>query len=401
MNLPITVFCQYNPLSASTSGGIGTLIRSYIASAPEDFHFSIVGVSDDANAMPALSWKHLQIGARTVPFLPLFIEDGRKRSVPLSLRFTNSLFHHRHLLKCEGHVLHFHRPEPAIPLLSQNQPKFVFIHNTVGELRATRAEQVKGVLAAGANRWIEDAVLTRVDRVWAVREAIAQNYRLRFPALADKFEFTPTWVDTDKFKPLSSETRETLRKELALKNGWLPSDQILMFLGRLEAQKDPLLAIEVLKVLKTSRNNVRLCMIGEGSLRPQIEEAIRSNGLLDSVAILGNLEHHKVVTFLGLGDALLLTSRYEGMPVAVLESLASGVPVIATDVGEVNHILNRGGGELVNSFDASVLAIAVSKVWDERPSIYECLHAVKPFMASCVLAKIYDAHYQFKRPYNR
>jgi glycosyltransferase involved in cell wall biosynthesis len=110
---------------------------------------------------------------------------------------------------------------------------------------------------------------------------------------------------------------------------------ILGFVGRLEAQKDPLAAVAVMKALAAT--DIELVVIGNGDLRAQAEAAAREASA--KVRFLGAREAKPLFSAF---DALLCTSRYEGMPVAFLESLNAGVPIISYPVGGTDELIEEG-----------------------------------------------------------
>lgn len=125
------------------------------------------------------------------------------------------------------------------------------------------------------------------------------------------------------------------RAEARARLGLDPDAFILGFVGRLEAQKDPLAAIAVMLDLRDEP--VELAVIGDGGLRGEAEAAAVAAGA--RVRFLGALEAKPMF---GAFDALLCTSRYEGMPLAFLESLNAGVPIISFPVGGTDELIDEG-----------------------------------------------------------
>lgn len=125
----------------------------------------------------------------------------------------------------------------------------------------------------------------------------------------------------------------------------------IVYPARLEPVKDPLLALEVLRRLPPE---FELHVFGDGSLRGAFERSVRAAGLAERVTIhpashdRGLLYEGKAVT--------LLTSREEGTPLALLESQAWSVPVVAPDVGAVRSVVAPGGGQVVKRHAAALAA---------------------------------------------
>lgn len=141
----------------------------------------------------------------------------------------------------------------------------------------------------------------------------------------------------------------------------------VLFVGRLVKEKRPELFIETASHLcrKFSQTDLRFEIIGEGSLRPELE--LLANNL--------NLPKGKF-SFLGAqsemskiyrrADVLMLTSEHEGTPNVVLEAMAHGLAVIATDVGGVSEVLTDERGMLVNASDKNALIEAAVKLISNR-----------------------------------
>jgi glycosyltransferase involved in cell wall biosynthesis/capsular polysaccharide biosynthesis protein len=94
-----------------------------------------------------------------------------------------------------------------------------------------------------------------------------------------------------------------------------------------------------------TRKKAMLLLAGDGPLRADLEAQAERLGITASVRFLGNRDD--VPDLLAAADATVLTSDWEGLPVSVLESLASGTPVVASDVDGVAEVLASGGGVLV------------------------------------------------------
>ena len=113
-------------------------------------------------------------------------------------------------------------------------------------------------------------------------------------------------------------------------------------------------AAEVLKQLPRTT----FVVAGEGPERPALEQLIASLGIGAAVTLAGRRED--MPAFYREIDLLVLSSRTEGMPVALLEGMAAGLPLVATAVGEVPRLIEGGTGTLVPVEDATALATAIA-----------------------------------------
>jgi glycosyltransferase involved in cell wall biosynthesis len=106
-------------------------------------------------------------------------------------------------------------------------------------------------------------------------------------------------------------------------------------------------------------------IVGDGELRPVLEGAARDLGIAERTRFLG--WRRDLDTIYGASDVFLLTSRNEGTPVALIESLAAGVPGVSTDVGGVRDVLDHGSLGLLAPFgDAGALAAHVVTLLGDR-----------------------------------
>src|ERR1019366_1943619 len=131
-----------------------------------------------------------------------------------------------------------------------------------------------------------------------------------------------------------------------------PDAPLLVFVGRLDQQKDPLLLIDALKLSVAAVPNLHLAIVGDGVLRSRVEEVVRVHGLTTQVHFLGVRPPLEIAEILRAADLYVLCSAYEGMPIAMLEALATGLPVVSTDVGEVRLVVHDGvNGQICPAHD--------------------------------------------------
>lgn len=133
------------------------------------------------------------------------------------------------------------------------------------------------------------------------------------------------------------------------------------FVGRLEQPKDPLLFLDVMERLPTHTATI----VGGGSLEGVVETEIQRRRL-SHVRTTGTLPHTEILRFLPSLSVLVMTSRWEGLPILALEAMRSGVPVVATKVGGLSEVIEDGkSGLLVEGRSADDIAWAVTKMTGE------------------------------------
>lgn len=137
----------------------------------------------------------------------------------------------------------------------------------------------------------------------------------------------------------------------------LSSLRHLGFIGRLEHQKDPLLFLDVLKRLP----EYTATLVGGGRLGSEVRGKIGSYGL--PARLTGPLPHDRTLEVLSTLGVLVMTSRWEGLPILALEGMCVGVPIVATGVGGLPEVIEHGrSGLLVGTRSPDDIAAAVSKL---------------------------------------
>ena len=161
---------------------------------------------------------------------------------------------------------------------------------------------------------------------------------------------------------------ENYRRSLADRARWREKERFdrdaILFtcVGRLEPQKNPLLLVQAFAALNNPRTH--LIMLGEGSLREQLAAYIQEHGLERCVHLLG--KRNEVPECLAASDVFVLSSNWEGNPLAVMEAMAAGLPVVGTAVGGVPELVESGRqGILVPPGDCAAFTDAMRTLLDD------------------------------------
>ncbi|MGO4908380.1 glycosyltransferase [Pseudorhodobacter sp. W20_MBD10_FR17] len=135
----------------------------------------------------------------------------------------------------------------------------------------------------------------------------------------------------------------------------------LVAIGRLAEQKGFSMLIEALSLALPLHPNLRLTLVGDGPLRPEIEALIATNGLSQNVILAGWQDEAGVQAALAAAQALILPSFAEGLPMVVMEAMAANRPVIATAIAGVPELVVAGEtGWIVPAGDPLALAEAIA-----------------------------------------
>jgi glycosyltransferase involved in cell wall biosynthesis len=149
------------------------------------------------------------------------------------------------------------------------------------------------------------------------------------------------------------------RSELGREWKLAPGSPLVLAVGRLVEQKNHALAIRAL----ASVPDTTLVIVGDGPFRSTLERTAQEAGVADRVVFAGLRPDARAL--MGAADAIVLPSRWEGLPLTALEALASGTPLVATAVRGVRELVVDGQDALLVPEDPSALATALRRVLDD------------------------------------
>lgn len=212
----------------------------------------------------------------------------------------------------------------------------------------------------------------RFQIIWALRNAsaitakskalVSKIYAL---GITDKVYYVPNGVDVSRFADNKLDVQE-LRSDLGLD----ANELYCLFVGRLNSVKGLSTLLAAISSLKEQgRLHFKTLVIGEGEMRAELEEYIARNDLNAHISLLGEIPHDQVARWMMASDFLCLPSRMEGLPNVIMEALACGLPVVASNVGGVPELVNQENGVLVQPDDpeelAKALQVVAGREWDK------------------------------------
>ncbi len=197
------------------------------------------------------------------------------------------------------------------------------------------------------------------DRFIAINQRIQHVFENRFQMDPKRIDLIYSAIDAPRFEPrqLSVEERQRRQHEFDL-----PEDQpVFAFIGRLSEQKRPEVFLEIVRRASTRSAADFFLLVGDGSLGPSCDAFIAKHGL-ENVARIPFC--NDLTQLYPLLSGLLVTSKFEGLPIAMLEALAMGVPVFSTDVGDNRLVLEgHGNGEVFQGVDVGVEFFNACEDW--------------------------------------
>ncbi|MGB0129444.1 MAG: glycosyltransferase [Rhodocyclaceae bacterium] len=238
-------------------------------------------------------------------------------------------------------------------------------------------------------RLLDTAALKGMDKVIAVSEAIAHDLQSRTFA-AEKVAVIHNGIAVD---PATAKVdRIALRNRFALGQ----SDFVIACVGRLANVKGHKYLIEAVDLLLKEHPDCCLVIAGDGPLRPQIEAMIADRKRGHRIRLVGFTTD--ISAFLAMSDVFVLPSLSEGLPISLLEAMASGLPVVASAVGGICEVVTSPEyGVLVAPADSAQLFGALKDLY-QRPDRRKALgnaaiKLVREKFSAGVMALQYEAVY--------
>jgi glycosyltransferase involved in cell wall biosynthesis len=230
----------------------------------------------------------------------------------------------------------------------------------------------------------------RADRIFAVSEDATQSIRRTRIIPQHKLFTVPNGIDFSRFR--------VRQRNLALRQSLgIPPDSIVLGnIGRLDEVKRPDILIDAFAKVRSEFPASHLLLVGDGPLMSELRQQAAELQIADRVHFAGFQPNPEL--YLAMLDVFVLTSRMEGMPLSVLEAAASGIPVIASKVGGLEEMSNKGRSILLYEFnDNNALLTGLRRLmadvqFREQLGTAGREHVLAAYSAQR-MARDYDRHY--------
>jgi glycosyltransferase involved in cell wall biosynthesis len=305
----ITIAHQYS-MNPTDIGGINTWIRDYLDFTTQPCRV----VCLDSQNLDLL----IQTKLSKHEFFPIISVKKRRVVIPDSLRFSLSLILNRKLLTNKIQV---HRVE-YVPLLKIISPKSkiqLFVH-TDSTLALSNMSDSLWKNLKFLYFFVEKMALKFADEV----HVYSRTDFDRVKRIQPKAILETAWYNDLVFK-LPNE--ETLRNKI-------------IWVGRLEKPKNPILAVNVFSELKEISNDFRFQIIGSGSLLDDVRNEIIQLGMEMDIELVPPLQNFDLAKVLHSTAVLIQTSVFEGAPRILIEALACGAAIVSNVSGDPENLLD-------------------------------------------------------------
>jgi glycosyltransferase involved in cell wall biosynthesis len=222
--------------------------------------------------------------------------------------------------------------------------------------------------APGLFRPVNRALVARTDAVVAFSQTHRAALAAREGIPLDRIVVIPNGI---ALAPLDGGERDRARAALGARDG----ERILLHVGRLSPVKNQRLAVEALALLPPG---IRLVFAGDGAGRAALESLARERGVAGRVAFLGY--RADAAALIAGADVGLVTSLNEAMPLAVIEAMVAGAPLVSVPWHGAREMLGEGAfGTLAADYTPAALAAAVQAVLDDPAGARERADRARAF----------------------
>jgi len=261
--------------------------------------------------------------------------------------------------KCD--LVHVHGMTPSISDLAiingklKRKPLVLTYHNDP----ETRLFGFVGVAAARVYNYLSYITANLTDRIVATTISYAETSPV-LSRLLHKVEIIPWAVDKDKFRP---SLKRNLRENF---NG--DNKNFILFVGQLKEHKGVQYLLEAMKIVNDRIKDSHLIIVGDGPYRDYLMDYASKQKLNHVVSFRRNVPDRELPQFYATSDIVVLPSytRREAFGLVLLEAMASGRPVVASNIPGVRDIVKDDCGILVPSKDANTLAAAITRLLQDK-----------------------------------
>ncbi|MFQ3611415.1 MAG: glycosyltransferase family 4 protein, partial [Fimbriimonadales bacterium] len=203
---------------------------------------------------------------------------------------------------------------------------------------------------------MEARVFQHAEGVITISPADYEYYVRRFPELKEKIHFVPLGIELDEYQPQTRNEDGIVR---------------VLFVGRLDASKGLDLLVAGFAKFHARHPNSQLILVGGSQdfspVEAEVKQWIAEHRLGEAVVMTGLLPRQAILPYYHQADVFVLTSHWEGLPTALLEALACGVPAVVTNVGGMPSVVQDDyNGYVLKERDPDQLAHLIERALQNR-----------------------------------
>jgi len=351
--------------------GIAIYIRTFIKYA-QGIVFTCWSLGEENKAVI--------IGENVIQSNVLIPSNKKYNWIPETIRTIYYIWLKLKEISYQKDAIIFHSTSYFWPYLFRKKitPAILIIHGTNMPITRMAVGRRKAFFVSCSDGF----AIKKADRVILVSKEGLNYYQNKYPKYMSKMRFSPTFVDNSVFY---AEALEKSKAQLELKG-----KTVLCYVGRLATQKKVALILCIFKQILMKRNDCFLCIVGDGPDREKLARLTKELKIENNIHFYGNVSHQEVRVFYNASVLSFTLSYWEGTAKTILESLACGTPVIASDVADNRQIITNGkDGFVLDSDDEGKGAEYAVKIMDNYDQFSKnALDKGKGYYASAIVPKI-------------
>ena len=370
-------------LSDVSPGGVSEYVAQFIKHSNSDIY--LLGTEKKEANLKLWRKYTRNVGEKQYIFIPINYSNRKPISIYYFIHLVIFIILNPRLWK-EIEVVYAQRMEYVLPfcLLLLNKKVVMAVHGS-----GKYASMFWGHFIAKIYSFLEYISIRRSTKVFILNnnpEFGVPYYKKKYSQFKDKIYYTLVPVDTDLFRPLN---KSIVRQ----KYNFRLDEKIILFLGRIEYNpKRVHLLPDILSKVKSVYPKTKLLIVGSGNDKENLLNKLKDTNLLQDTVFVDYIKHgDELVELINCADVSLICSTFEGICMSALESISSGIPVVATNVGDIKEYLIHGeNGYLVNNYkdeDAIVKEMSsfVLSVFNNKVKVNR--KTIEKYKASYVVTK--------------
>ena len=212
--------------------------------------------------------------------------------------------------------------------------------------------------------------------------------------IKDVYHVHGVGIDLEKFKPQTEDNKVLIRK----KYGYKEDDFILVYVGELSHRKNQSMAIDAINELKDKIPNIKLLLVGTGNLKDDYQNKVNQLSINEYVEFLGY--RNDVSNLMLLSDMAISTSRQEGLPVNIMEAMATGLPLVVTDCRGNRDLVEDGSNGYIIGLDKldnfiKSIEIIFKDIEIKHKFSNNSLSAIKKFSVRSIQSEMNNVYSQY------
>jgi len=206
-----------------------------------------------------------------------------------------------------------------------------------------------------------------IDRVITVSYENVRYLKNLHQIKKEKIDVVHNGVDIDQFTMANNKDERLLTRK---NYGFVQSDLVFGIVGRITEQKGHQYAIHAVAKLRKKYPAIKVAILGDGELMESCKELVENLNIESQVSFIGfQSDMQRAYRTL---DALLMPSTFEALPLTLLEAMASGVPVVASNINGIPEVIEDGvNGFLVPPTDINALVNRIELIYNDRSLLYQ------------------------------